>query len=47
MNANEINLLAVALSQAIRKNLCEKEIDQLTTLLGQLLCNLSTYNKCK
>ncbi len=47
MKADEINILAVALSQAIRKNLYEKEIDDLVVLLGQILCNLATYHKCK
>lgn len=47
MNADEINVLAVALARAIRNKLCEKEVDDLITLLGQLLCNLATYHKCK
>ncbi len=47
MDANEINLLAVAVAKMIRDNLSNKEIDDLMTLLGQILCNLATYNKCK
>ncbi len=47
MSAEEINVLAVAVAKAVRENMCDREIDEFMTLLGQILCNLSTYHKCK
>lgn len=45
MDADQINTLAVLIAKEINCKLSPKEKDELCALLGQILCNLGTYNR--
>lgn len=47
MNADQINTLAVLIAKEINCSLSPKEKDELCALLGQILCNLGTYNRVR
>lgn len=47
MDATEINTLAVSIAKILSDKFTKTELNEICTLLGQILCNIGTYLKCK